>query len=75
MELITFVLFLTCQKPQLINESEESWTKQDEWSIQRAIKVCATDERYSDTPCLKTFYKRAPQTYGAICGVAHKRSW
>ena len=52
MELITFVLFLTCQKPQLINESEESWTKQDEMSVKRAIKVCATDEKYSDTPCL-----------------------
>lgn len=75
MELVTLVLFLTCQKPQLINESTEAWTKQDEWSIKRAVKVCATDERYSDTPCLKVFYKRAPQTYGAICGAAHERSW
>jgi len=75
MELVTFILFLTCQKPQLFNESDEPWNIHDQNVIKRAIKVCATDEHYSDTPCLSKFYKRAPQTYGAICGVAHKRSW
>lgn len=75
LELITLVVFITCQKPLLINESKEDWNKSDEWSIKRAVKVCATDDRYIDTPCLKVFYKRAPQTYAAICSSASKRSW
>jgi hypothetical protein len=74
-DMITLILFLTCPKPNLINQSNEDWTRTDENSIKRAIKVCATDEHYSSTPCLKTFYKREPLTYAAICGAAHKRSW
>lgn len=73
MELITFVLFLTCQKTILTNESNEEWNISDRKVIERAVKVCRTEEYYSDTPCLRKFYKRAPLTYGAVCGVAHKR--
>lgn len=76
MDLVTLVLFFTCKNPELINESKEDWNqREDKWAIQRAIKVCATDEHYSDTPCLKKFIKREPLTYAAICGAAYKREW
>ena len=75
MELITFVIFLTCQKAQLVNDSNESWTKQDEQAIQKAIKSCATDESNINTPCLKSFYKKQPKTYETLCTKAIKRSW
>lgn len=66
---VILAVALNCSPPNIHNESKEEWNKEDQATLERAIYKCAHDERYSDTPCLKDFYKREPGTYGAICSI------
>jgi hypothetical protein len=52
----------SCKKPQVINKTKK-WTEQDHKAFIRAIFVCR--ETYAG--CLKTFIKKEPRTYQAIC--------
>jgi len=72
--MITFILFITCAKVKIIDQSSVPWTHQDEVILKRAAKVCSTDPRYTDTPCLSTFYKRADREYAVVCSPAKGRN-
>jgi hypothetical protein len=67
------VLQIQCPFTKVINESNEEWNMTDKKALDRARSVCATDERYTDTPCLVKFFKREPMTYAALCGKALDR--
>ena len=64
--MITLLLALNCLPTQIINESNEPWNDKDQEVMERAANTC--QERYEEIPCLKRFFKRAPQAYAAICG-------
>ena len=51
-----------CEPARVINKTNE-WTEKDVQTINRASRTCI--ERYKT--CLKTFIKKAPLTYNAIC--------
>ncbi len=42
--------------------------RRDVKALERTIKVCKTDERYKDSPCLKKILKKEPGVYWAECG-------
>lgn len=69
------VLQIQCPNTQKINESNEPWNQTDRDAFNRATRVCATDNRYTDTPCLKLFIKREPMAYAALCSEPLKRVW
>ena len=73
--LITYLLFITCQKPIIINESGLEWNLEDKRTVDRAIATCLTKKDYINNPCLKTFYKRGFGEYAAICGGEEGRKW
>jgi len=73
---ITYILFITCPNTIMINENREPWDNDDKKVFDRAFKVCASDPRYSDTPCLKTFIKRAEaRAYAAVCAPETSRHY
>lgn len=51
-----------CKKPEVINYTD-NWNKRDQDTLERAKVTCI--ERYRS--CLKTFIKKEPLTYNAIC--------
>lgn len=75
MSFITFLLFIKCFKPITINETSFPWNNHDEKVFKSAVTKCLEDPMYSDTPCLKVFYKREERHYAAICGPEQERSW
>lgn len=66
------MLSLICAATIIINTSGDPWNEHDEKVMKRATYVCATNERYEDTPCLVKFYKKETRAYWAICGVPEK---
>ena len=57
-----------CLNTFFLNWSSEPWNDYDKKRYERSIYVCATDERYEETPCLKSFIKVEPRVYRSICG-------
>jgi hypothetical protein len=65
-ELLLFFVASFCPTPEVINDTK-TWEKIDELNYQQAVKRCA--QLYSESPCLKSFRKKADRTYWAICGA------
>lgn len=61
-------LSLVCAPTIKINKTKHPWNEHDNKTMKRSTKVCSTDERYIDFPCLKKFIKVGKQDYHAICG-------
>lgn len=61
---------LVCPKPQVINESKQSWNEIDQWNLNIALNGCA--RKYEKSPCMKKFIKRAPQVYAVVCSAPIK---
>lgn len=59
---------MICVAIILINLSSLPWDEKDFRIIERAKYVCANDERYRETPCVKRFTKHPAQHYEVICG-------
>lgn len=69
MILLSALLILNCQTPEVTNETKE-WNQIDRTSLQTAINRCP--ELYNDAPCLKKFIKKSENNYWAICGARRK---
>lgn len=63
--LFSLVLSATCPATILIG-FDQPLTEQELESLTHAQKRCK--EIYKESPCLKSFEKRAEQTFWAICG-------
>jgi hypothetical protein len=66
---LSVVMANSCPETKLIG-FDASLTAKEQESLNHATKRCA--ELYSDAPCLKSFEKRAEQTFWAICGKGSK---
>ena len=64
-------MILACIATIILNHSGMTFGSdpRDMKSLNRATKVCRTDKRYKDTPCLKTFVKRENGIYWGLCGT------
>lgn len=61
---------MICAAIILINLSFLPWDEKDLKIINRAMYVCANDERYKkEFPCVKSVTKHPEQHYGVICGA------
>lgn len=64
-----FLLLSNCLTPNIVNESKEPFgTQHDKEALKRAKLTC--NRRYYG--CLKTFTKKEPQRFWAICSKEHK---
>jgi len=64
---------MICAVTIMINMTQLPWNDFDMKSKMRAEYVCKTDARYTDTPCLKKFYKTGFRDYSALCGFKTKK--
>ena len=58
----------TCPVTVIVNESTEAWNATDQDNLKHATRRCGAI--YKDAPCLKTFTKKGPRRYWALCGKA-----
>lgn len=56
---------LSCPTP-VIENRVQTWTENDQWNYETAIKRCPT--KFPEAPCLKLFIKKEDYLYEAICG-------
>lgn len=63
---------LLCAVTIILNLTTFEWNDFDSKTLRRAKHVCATNERYADTPCLKEFRKVGERDYQAICSEEKK---
>lgn len=68
MKAIILVAALACPKPRIVDTTKTTWSKNDQWVYETAVRRCPEKYRYS--PCLKYFIKKGYQNYSAICGAA-----
>lgn len=66
--MITTLKVITCAAITIVNTSGLEWNDHDDKILEHSKKVCATNPKYSDTPCLKKFIKKEKRHYNAICG-------
>ena len=61
----TLILALTCGLTLMENRTKFDWNDLDRVHLTTAKKRCG--EIYKKSPCLRTFIKRSPSDYSAIC--------
>lgn len=66
MTTLLILLTVACPQTKMINRSKLPWVEYDRKEMKYAKKRCG--EIYSDSPCLKEFYKLGFQDYYASCG-------
>mgnify|MGYP000097249764 CR=1 FL=1 len=59
---------LICAATIWINMTNLDWNDHDKKVYKRAVLVCGTDVRYSNTPCVKTFTKTNELSFQVLCG-------
>lgn len=61
------LLAAACAPTTVENRTTENWTSRDQSHLVWAVRRC--EERFPESPCVRSFRKNKPQGYRVICGA------